>query len=114
MGGWVGGCVCGRVGGWVGDRWYGWVVWVAGLLCQVARSPAGTAASLRPRSDPACTRTPCSCLAAAAPLALINEYKTQADNFAEWQKWGEEILVGGVGGSGQVRPACLPLGGGEA
>jgi hypothetical protein len=47
-GGWVGGCVCGRVGGWVGDRWYGWVVWVAGLLCQVARSPAGTAASLRP------------------------------------------------------------------
>lgn len=86
----------------------GWIALPGGLLAcwHCCKSPT--------RSDPACTRTPCSCLAAAAPLALINEYKTQADNFAEWQKWGEEILVSGVGGSGQVRPACLPLGGGEA
>ena len=58
-------------------------------------------------SDPTLTRLPaCSCPAAAAPLALINEYKTQADNYAEWQKWGEEILVRVFGGLSCA--ACWP------
>ncbi|KAL4424127.1 hypothetical protein ABPG75_001428 [Micractinium tetrahymenae] len=32
----------------------------------------------------------------AAPLALIQKYKTDAPNYDEWVKWGDEILVTGI------------------
>ena len=33
------------------------------------------------------------CVCAAAPLALIKEYKAGASDYDEWVKWGDEILV---------------------
>ncbi len=36
---------------------------------------------------------PCT---AAAPLTLIETYKTTAPNYAEWVQWGEEILTTGI------------------
>lgn len=33
---------------------------------------------------------------AAAPLALIEQYKTEEPNYAEWVQWGNEILTTGI------------------
>lgn len=30
---------------------------------------------------------------AGAPLALINKYKVDDPDYAQWQQWGDEILV---------------------